>query len=56
MKDSGWFFNDNLKAMSREVFEALAFYLSSALRSFYEIKEENKIFSSSSITYGFFFL
>lgn len=37
--------------MSREVSEALAFYLSSALSSFYEIKEENKTFSSSNITY-----
>lgn len=29
--------------MSRKVFEALDFYLSSALSSFYEIKEENKM-------------
>ena len=40
--------------MTREVFEALVFYLSSALSSFHEIKEENQLSSSSNITYGLF--
>ena len=40
--------------MSREVYEALVFYLFFALSSFYENKEENNLSSLSNITYGLF--
>ena len=41
-KNFGCFFYDNLKARSREVTEALAVSISSALSSLCEIMEENK--------------